>query len=175
MGKILNLKKKERQIKKFLLGILLVGFVMSPMVPAAAKDIIEKKGDVKIVYFIMVGDPIKIGDVIRFGGFAELNLTQRIRGRIELVNFEKENKRLVPMLSLLYGFYPKKYFSPYLGVGVRLGQGKPGYLQVVIGFSFSHKPMNLFAEVKFLIEDVKKIPEMDIQKSKLQLCIGIRF
>lgn len=173
MEKILNLKKKERQIKKFLLGILLVGFVMSPMVPAAAKDIIEKKGDIKIGSFAMAEEPIKKGDVIRFGGFAELNLTQRIRGRIEFVNFEKENKRLIPMLSFLYGFYPKKYFSPYLGVGVRLDQEKPRYLQVVIGFLY--KPMNLFAEAKFLMEDVEKISEMDIEKSKLQLCIGIRF
>lgn len=160
-------------MKKILLGVLVSCLIAGLTIPAMAGDVAEKKGDMKLVGYAMAEDPVEEGDALRFGGFGEVNLSQRIRIRLEFADFEKEGDRLTSMVSGLYAFYPKKNFSPHLGAGVKLGTEKPDYFQVVLGFIY--KPWNVFAEAKFLIEDVGKASEVDIEESKLLFCVGLKL
>lgn len=157
------------KLRKILLGILLGCLVFGLTISAMAevKDVQEKAGDTKVVLYVIAKEPIGEGDTLRFGGFAELNFTQKMRGRIEFVNFETTDK-MAPIVSILYGFYPGKNFSPHLGVGVRIGQKKPRYLQLAMGFIY--KPWKLFGEAKFVMEETSEM--VDIEESRLFLCVG---
>jgi len=156
-------------VKKILIGILASCLVIGLSIQAMAdvKDVQEKAGDAKVVLYAITEEPAEEGDTLRFGGFVELNFTQKMRGRVEFVNFEEKDK-MAPIASLLYGFYPGKNFSPHLGVGVRLGHEKPKYLQIAMGFVY--KPWKLFGEAKFVMEETSEM--VDIEESKLFLCVG---
>lgn len=157
------------KLRKILIGILVGCFVLGLSVQTMAdvKDVQEKAGDTKVVLYAITEEPAEEGNTLRFGGFAELNFTQKMRGRIEFVNFEEKDK-MAPIASILYGFYPGKNFSPHLGVGVRIGQEKPKYLQIALGFVY--KPWKLFGEAKFVMEETPEI--VDIEESRLFLCVG---